>query len=150
MACPMVSGLAALIMTMRDGMSAQEIRELIEANVRVKAEYATFVSSSGLIDVGATIKALKGDSGISCKRPSGWCSHRGSTYELKDCDRDGIADPVCRDTNGNYGVIQSSKKCSDSWPRGQCQGCERRPGWCTHRGSTFELKDCDRDGIADP
>ena len=63
MACPMVSGLAALIMTMRDGMSAQEIRELIEANVRVKAEYATFVSSSGLIDVGKTIKALKGNDG---------------------------------------------------------------------------------------
>ena len=59
---------------------------------------------------------------VGCKRPSGWCSHRGSTYESKDCDRDGIADPVCSDTNGNYGVIQSSKKCADSWPRGQCQG----------------------------
>ena len=65
MACPHVSGLAALIMTMRDDISAHEVRQVIEANVRVKAEYATFVSSSGLIDVGATIKALKGNSVIS-------------------------------------------------------------------------------------
>ena len=63
MACPMVSGLAALIMTMRDGMSAEEVRLVIEANVRVKAEYSTYVSTSGLIDVGATIKALKGTDG---------------------------------------------------------------------------------------
>ena len=63
MACPQVSGLAALIMTMRDGMSGQQVREVIEANVRVKAEYAQYVSTSGLIDVGATIKALKGDNG---------------------------------------------------------------------------------------
>merc|ERR1711899_395943 len=46
MACPQVSGLAALIMTMRDNMSAHQVRQLIEANVRVKAEYASFVSSS--------------------------------------------------------------------------------------------------------
>ena len=63
MACPMVSGLAALIMTMRDGMSVEEVRRVIEANVRVKSEYSTYVSTSGLIDVGATIKALKGTDG---------------------------------------------------------------------------------------
>merc|ERR1712038_1506753 len=63
MACPQVSGLAALIMTMRDNMSAHQVRQLIEANVRVKSEYASFVSTSGLIDVGATIKALKDGSG---------------------------------------------------------------------------------------
>ena len=63
MAAPQVSGLAALIMTMRDNMSAHEVRQLIEANVRVKSEYAPFVSTGGLIDVGATIKALKSGSG---------------------------------------------------------------------------------------
>merc|ERR1712223_508545 len=73
MACPHVSGLAALIMTMRDNMSAHEVRQLIEANVRVKSEYAPLVSSSGLIDVGATLKALKGGYGNDTKKfcPSG-------------------------------------------------------------------------------
>ena len=63
MACPQVSGLAALIMTMRGNMSAPAVRQVIEANVRVKAEYASRVSSSGLIDVGATIRAVKNDDG---------------------------------------------------------------------------------------
>jgi len=74
MACPQVSGLAALIMTMRDNMSAHEVRQLIEANVRVKSHYESFVSSSGLIDVGATIKALKGGTGNDTKNfcPSGY------------------------------------------------------------------------------
>ena len=61
MACPHVSGLAALIMTMRDGMSAVEVRQLIEDNVQKKSQYTDLVSTGGLIDVGATIKALKSD-----------------------------------------------------------------------------------------
>jgi len=61
MACPQVSGLAALIMTMRDGMSAPEIRQVIEENVQKKSQYTELVSSGGLIDVGATIKALKSE-----------------------------------------------------------------------------------------
>ena len=59
MACPHVSGFAALIMTMRDGMTAQQIRQVIEENVQKKDQYTDLVSSGGLIDVGATIKALK-------------------------------------------------------------------------------------------
>merc|ERR1712038_1502703 len=68
MAAPQVSGLAALVMTMRDNMSAHEVRQLIEANVRVKSEYAPLVSSSGLIDVGATLRALKGGYGNDTKK----------------------------------------------------------------------------------
>jgi len=85
-----------------------------------------------------------------CERPSGWCSHNGSTYESKDCDRDGIPDHVCRDTNGYYGVIQSSKKCASSWPYGQCKGCERPSGWCSRGYESYESKDCDGDNIPDP
>ena len=59
MACPQVSGLAALIMTMRDGMSGPDVRTIIEENVQKKNQYADLVSSGGLIDVGKTIKAVK-------------------------------------------------------------------------------------------
>ena len=59
MACPQVTGLAALIMTMRDAMSAQELRQVIEENVQKKDQYKDMVSSGGIIDVGATIQALK-------------------------------------------------------------------------------------------
>merc|ERR1712048_112174 len=60
----------------------------------------------------------------SCARPSGYCTHAGSTYEFKDCDGDGIKDPVCSDTSGNFGVIQSSNGCASTWPNGTCEkGC---------------------------
>ena len=62
MACPYVSGLAALIRSMRGNLSGGQVRELIESNVETKTAYANFVSSSGLINAGKTIKALKGDS----------------------------------------------------------------------------------------
>ena len=65
MACPQVSGLAALIRTMRPDLNGQQVRAVIESNVRVKSDYANLVSSSGLIDVGKTLKALKSGSGKS-------------------------------------------------------------------------------------
>ena len=39
MACPMVSGLAAMMMSMRGDVSPAEIKELIELNVQKKAKY---------------------------------------------------------------------------------------------------------------
>merc|ERR1711981_83241 len=59
MACPQVSGLAALMRSMRATLTGKEVRDMIEANVQKKAAYVDKVSSGGLIDVGATIKALK-------------------------------------------------------------------------------------------
>ena len=59
MACPQVSGLAALIMTMRDIRGAQ-LKQLIEANVQKKSQYTDFVTSGGLIDVLATVQAATG------------------------------------------------------------------------------------------
>ena len=59
MATPMVSGLAALIMTMREDLTGAEVRALIEANVETSDDLAGLVSSGGLIDVGATIVAAK-------------------------------------------------------------------------------------------
>ena len=62
MACPMVSGLAAMMMSMRGDVSPAEIKELIELNVQKKAKYSPYVSTGGLIDVDKTISALIGDS----------------------------------------------------------------------------------------
>ena len=59
MACPHVSGLAAMLITLRCDLSGQEIRFLIENNVQVKPLYRDLVSSGGLIDVAKTIRALK-------------------------------------------------------------------------------------------
>ena len=59
MACPHVSGLAAMLITLRCGLSGKEIRFLIENNVQLKPFYRDLVSSGGLIDVAKTIRALK-------------------------------------------------------------------------------------------
>jgi len=102
-----------------------------------------------------------------CPRPSGWCSHEGTSFALKDCDGDGVPDPTCSDTEGKFGVISSNDYCCDSWPKGRCGSevqspwgrldttlcighCPRPTGWCSHEGTSFALKDCDGDGVPDP
>ena len=60
MSAPMVSGLAALVMTMRKDLTSAEVKGVILANVEKNINYNGLVSSNGIIDVGATIFALKG------------------------------------------------------------------------------------------
>ena len=57
MATPHVAGLAALIRSMKT-MTAVEAKNYILDNVQVKAKYADFVSTSGLIDALATVNAV--------------------------------------------------------------------------------------------
>jgi len=80
MACPQVSGLAALVMTMRSNLKGGDVKKLIMDNVQKKAKYAQYVSTGGLIDVEATIKAVKntGPPGQptpceNCKTPWVYC-----------------------------------------------------------------------------
>jgi len=58
---------------------------------------------------------------VSCSRPSGWCTHSGASYRLKDCDGDGILDHFCSDSKGKSGVIESAAGCRSTWPKGKCQ-----------------------------
>jgi len=82
MACPMVSGLAALVMSMRANLNGAQVKRLIEQNVQSKSGLKGLVTTGGLIDVDKTIKALtNGDDGNnggnpSCKDQLGreaWC-----------------------------------------------------------------------------
>ena len=59
MACPQVSGLAALILTMQKNLTGEELKSYIVQNVQKKAQYADLVSSGGLIDIVETIRAVK-------------------------------------------------------------------------------------------
>ena len=58
---------------------------------------------------------------LGCLREARWCTYHTHTFEFKDCDGDGIADPTCKGPEGKFGVIQSSKGCADSWPGGTCK-----------------------------
>ena len=59
MACPHVAGLAALIKTMRGDLTGQQVKLFIERNVQKKEKYKGLVTTGGLIDVAATIIAVK-------------------------------------------------------------------------------------------
>jgi len=59
-ACPMVSGLAALVMSMRGSLNGAQVKQLIEQNVQKKSQFSGLVSTGGLIDVDKTIGAITG------------------------------------------------------------------------------------------
>lgn len=59
MATPHVSGLAALVLSMRNSLDGFQVKTLIEDNVQKKDAYQDIVSSGGLIDVARTLEACK-------------------------------------------------------------------------------------------
>ena len=63
MACPMVSGLAALVRSMRGSLNGAQVKQLIEQNVQKKSQFSGLVSTGGLIDVDKTIGAITGGGG---------------------------------------------------------------------------------------
>ena len=70
MACPNVAGLAALVASINPDLTGKDIKKLILDNVQKKDKYANFVSSSGLIDVKKTIKAVSNASPSPTPTPS--------------------------------------------------------------------------------
>ena len=69
MACPMVSGLAALIMTMRGNLNGSQVKQLIEQNVQKKSQFNGLVTTGGLIDVDKTIKVVIGGGSTTTPPP---------------------------------------------------------------------------------
>ena len=59
MACPQVAGLAALVMTMKRGLTPVQVKSLIETNVQKRSNYKKIYTSGGLIDVEKTLKAVR-------------------------------------------------------------------------------------------
>jgi len=58
MATPHVAGLAALILSIRDDLSGEQVKKYIMDNVQKEDQYSELVRSGGLIDVGKTIRAV--------------------------------------------------------------------------------------------
>ena len=87
MACPQVSGLSALIMTMKGDLTPAEVKRLIEQNVQTKSQYNGLVSSGGLIDVNKTVCAITncGGSSITTTKPTTTTS-TSTTTEANDED----------------------------------------------------------------
>ena len=92
---------------------------------------------------------------VVCQRINGFCDGSGDTYLLFDCDDDGIPDPFCSNQNGSQWAVQSSDSCMPSGSDVICRTgngnvCPRTTNWCPQPDKTFQLIDCDGDGIPDP
>ena len=98
MACPQVSGLAALVMSMRGNLTPAQVKQLIEQNVQKKSQYTGKVSTGGLIDVDKTIAAITGNNG-------------GATTQKPDTN-------VCV----NIRVRTMAWGIENSWKFGSCSG----------------------------
>ena len=86
MACPYVSGLAALIMSMRGNLNGAQVKKLIEDNVQVKSQFKGLVTTGGLINIYKTISAvISGDTSGPDPTPAPVCK-----------DNDTVGDAWCR------------------------------------------------------
>ena len=86
MACPYVSGLAALIMSMRGNLNGAQVKKLIEDNVQVKSQFKGLVTTGGLIDIDKTISAvISGDTSGPDPTPEPICK-----------DNETVGDDWCR------------------------------------------------------
>ena len=74
-AAPHVAGLAALMMSLREVITPEEVKNLIETNVQRKAQYEDLVTSGGLIDVYAAIISLISAKPKGCKQCKQCTSH---------------------------------------------------------------------------
>ena len=60
---------------------------------------------------------------LGCTYKPFWCRHAGAfAITFGDCDGDGIADPICRDSAGKFGAIESGNNCAHTYPSGTCKG----------------------------
>ena len=126
MACPQVSGLAALVMSMRGNLTPAQVKQLIEQNVQKKSQYTGKVSTGGLIDVDKTISAITGNNG-------------GATTQKPDTN-------VCV----NISVTTRRWGIEHSWKFGSCSGPAQGSTYssrktynvqCCQPAGTYEL-DC--------
>ena len=74
MATPHVAGLAALILSIRDDLSGEQVKKYIMDNVQKRDQYSKWVRSGGLLDVGKTIRA------VTSKCPAGYKEKIGDIY----------------------------------------------------------------------
>ena len=110
MACPQVSGLAALVMSMRDNLTPAQIKTLIEATVQKKTQYSGLASSGGLIDVNATISAL-----MTGTIPTTQSTTPATTTTLNGCGSPQWAtDKYCDDENNNAGCNWDGGACCNN------------------------------------
>jgi len=125
MACPQVSGLAALVMSMRGNLTPAQVKQLIEQNVQKKSQYTGKVSTGGLIDVDKTISAITGNNG-------------GATTQKPDTN-------LCV----NIIVKTLSYGIENSWKFGSCSGpaqgstyasYKTYSGKCCQPAGTYELE----------
>merc|ERR1712212_1396158 len=67
-----------------------------------------------------------------CKRTNGWCDPRRPpeiartitpypTYQMMDCDADGIPDPTCTALDGKFWIISSANNCRSLGPNYTCK-----------------------------
>merc|ERR1719295_2068073 len=143
MACPMVSGLAALVRSMRGNLNGREVKQLIEQNVQKKSQFSRLVSIGGLIDVDKTIGAITDDGGSSdCNDNNQNCNYwanlgfcRGG-YEQwmgkncqKSCNLCGSGGN-CNDENQNCNIWANSGYCKGVYEQWMGQNCQKSCSLC--------------------
>ena len=129
MACPYVSGLAAMVMAMDPNLSPVEVKKLIEDNVQKKPQYKNFVTTSGLIDVDKTLRAVAGNGATSSTSKTSTSTSKTTTTPASPTtcktspgEEDWIGDGFCDDEYNNQQCNwDGGDCCQDDDPLEECR-----------------------------
>jgi len=111
-------------MTMRNGITGAQLKQLIEGNVQPKSQYTEFVTSGGLIDVLATVQAAIGDENPAPTTAAPTAAPTTAPPTAAPTEAPPTASPPGDDVCTEIKIVTAAWGIENSWTFGSCSSSQ--------------------------